>query len=95
MIPVLRRDRKGLPACLVVKTPSVSAGSEDSVLGCEAKIPHVSEPKNQSIKQKQYLIFDKYLMINLIFDKAKFDKDIKMFKQKRQETKEHSIELIK
>ena len=95
MIPVLRRDRKGLPACLVVKTPSVSAGSEDSVLGCEAKIPHVSEPKNQSIKQKQYLIFDKYLMINLIFDKAKFDKDKKCLRKRDRKLYEHSIELIK
>ena len=54
MIPVLRRDRKGLPDCPVVKTPSLSAGSEDSVLVWEAKIPHVSEPNNQNIKQKQY-----------------------------------------
>lgn len=36
---VLRRDRKGLPDCPVVKTLSLSAGSEDSVLSWEAKIP--------------------------------------------------------
>ena len=68
MIPVLRRDRKGLPTCPVVKTPSFSAGSEYSVLGWEAKIPHVSEPENQNIKQKQYC--------------NKFSKDIKMFFKK-------------
>ena len=31
-----------------------NAGGVSSVTGQEAKIPHISGPKNQNIKQKQY-----------------------------------------
>ena len=44
-------DFPGSPA---VKTLPSNAGGEGSIPGWEAKIPHASWPKNQSIKQKQY-----------------------------------------
>ena len=47
----MRRDFPGRP---VVKTLPCSAEGECSIPGLGARIPHVSGPKNQSIKQKQY-----------------------------------------
>ena len=47
----MRRDFPGRP---VVKTLPSSAEGECSIPGLGARIPHVSGPKNQSIKQKQY-----------------------------------------
>ena len=38
----------------MVKTSPSSAGGAGSIPGNGAKIPHVSWPKNQNIKQKQY-----------------------------------------
>ena len=38
----------------MVKTSPSNAGSVGSIPGRGAKIPHASQPKNQSIKQKQY-----------------------------------------
>jgi len=40
--------------CLVVKTSPSNAGTVGSVPDLKAKNPHVSWPKNQNIKQKQY-----------------------------------------
>ena len=37
-----------------VKTSPSKAGCAHSIPGWEAKIPHVLQPKNQNIKQKQY-----------------------------------------
>ena len=37
-----------------VKTPPSNAGGVGSISGQGAEIPHVSWPKNQNIKQKQY-----------------------------------------
>ena len=45
---------RDLPVCLVVKTSPSNAGSVGSVPDLKAKNPHVSWPKNQNIKQKQY-----------------------------------------
>ena len=44
------RDFSGGP---VVKTSPSNAGGAGSIPGQGAKIPHVLQPKNQSIKQKQ------------------------------------------
>ena len=38
----------------MVKTSPYNAGSEGSIPGPGAKIPHASWPKNQNVKQKQY-----------------------------------------
>ena len=45
----------GLPGGPVVKTSPSSAGGEGSIPGWGAKIPHALWPKNQNIKQKQYI----------------------------------------
>ena len=45
------RDFSGGP---VVKTHASNAGGVGFILGPETKIPHDSQPKNKSLKQKQY-----------------------------------------
>ena len=42
------------PGGPVVKTLPSNAGGAGSIPGRGTKIPHASQPKNQSIKQKQY-----------------------------------------
>ena len=48
---MLLRDFPGGP---VVKTSPSNAGDAGSIPGRGARIPHVSGPKDQNIKQKQY-----------------------------------------
>ena len=45
---------KGATSQVVVKTLPSNAGVAGSIPGQGPKIPHVSEPKNQNIKQKRY-----------------------------------------
>ena len=45
---------RDFPDSPVVKTLPSNAGGVGSIPGWGAKIPHVSGPKNQNIKQKQY-----------------------------------------
>ena len=45
---------RAFPGSPVVKTSPTNAGDADLIPDLEAKIPYSSEPKNQSIKQKQY-----------------------------------------
>ena len=52
----------------MVKPSPSNAGGMCSICGLGAKIPHVSQPKTQNIKQKQYC--------------NKFNKDCKMLKKK-------------
>ena len=42
------------PSSPVVKILPSNAGAVGSIPGCRAKIPHVSWPQNQNIKQKPY-----------------------------------------
>ena len=42
------------PGGLVVKTLLSSTGSEGSITGQGAKIPHAVQPESQNLKQKQY-----------------------------------------
>ena len=44
----------GATSLVVVKTLPSNAGVAGLIPGQGAKIPHVSEPKNQNIKQKRY-----------------------------------------
>ena len=44
----------GATSLVVVKTLPSNAGVAGLIPGQGAKIPHVSETKNQNIKQKQY-----------------------------------------
>ena len=50
----LRTSKWDFPGGPVVKTLPSNAGGVGSIPGWEAKIPHASGPKNQTIKQKQY-----------------------------------------
>ena len=50
----LKVEHGDFPGCPVVKTLPSSAGGEGSIPGGRARIPHVSRPKTQNIKQKQY-----------------------------------------
>lgn len=47
-------DVRAFPPGLVVKTSHSNAGSQGSIPGEEAKIPHAFWPKRQNIKQKHY-----------------------------------------
>ena len=48
------KDRGDFPGGPEVKTSPSNAGGASSVSDQEAKIPHASRPKYQTIKQKQY-----------------------------------------
>ena len=73
---LLSNSFMGLPcgSSPVVKTLPSNVGGEGSIPGQEAKIPHATWPKNQSIKQKQYC--------------KKFNKDIKNRTHEKQIFKE-------
>ena len=73
---LLSNSFMGLPcgSSPVVKTLPSNVGGEGSIPGQEAKIPHATWPKNQSIKQKQYC--------------KKFNKDIKNRPHEKQIFKE-------
>ena len=67
---------KDFPHDPVVKTLASTAGDEGLILDWGVKIPHVSQPKNQNIKQKQYC--------------NKFNKDVKNSPHQKQNLKEKS-----
>ena len=64
----------------MVKTLPSNAGGAGSIPGRGAKIPHASQPKNQSIKQKQYCnAFKKDFKKMVHIKKKKSVKTIKCF----------------
>ena len=73
---------RDLPGGPVVKTSPSNAGGVGSIPGQGVKIPHVSQPKNQNIKQKQYC--------------NKFNKDLKKWstskKSLKRKKKDYSME---
>ena len=52
-LPLTQENNQGdFPGGPVFKTSASNAGGEGSIPDLGAKIPHASEPKKQSIKQK-------------------------------------------
>ena len=56
MGPIKNKNSWDFPGRPVVKTSPSNTEDTGSMPGWEAKIPHVSGPKNQNIQQKQYCI---------------------------------------
>ena len=68
------------PGGLVVKTLLSSTGSEGSITGQGAKIPHAVQPESQNLKQKQYC--------------NRFNKDFKNIPHQKQILKIRSIYIL-
>ena len=58
-----KRLQRGFPGRPEVKTWPSNAGSAGSVPAWGPKIPHAGKPRNQNIKQKQYIFFNVHLKI--------------------------------
>ena len=64
----------------MIKTLPSNAGDVGLIPGWEAKIPHIMQPKTQSIKQKQYC--------------NKFSKDLKMVHIKKNLLKNQCADIV-